>query len=52
MKRIPMVSGDEYEALTKGGRKFHKFRTGVRAKTKRSYRRRERRIFKILAKAS
>jgi hypothetical protein len=52
MTRIPMVSGDEYNDLTKTGRKFHKFRAGQRARTKRSYRRRERRISKILALAS
>lgn len=43
MRQVPMKSGWEYDALTKGGRRVHKFRAGVRAYTKRAFRRRERR---------
>jgi hypothetical protein len=42
MTRIPMINGDEYDALTKRGRAVHKFRAGQRARIKRSFRRRER----------
>ena len=40
--RIPMISGDEYDALTVGGRRVHIFRAGVRDAIKRRFRRRER----------
>lgn len=42
-RRVPMVSGHEYDSLTKGGRKVHVFKAGVRSYTKRKFRRRERR---------
>jgi hypothetical protein len=43
MKRlVSMKSGDEYEALTRGGRRVHRFRAGTRAEIKRRFRRRER----------
>ena len=38
--------GDEYKAMTKGGRRVHRFRAGTRAVIKRRFRRRERRVFK------
>lgn len=41
MKRIPMKTGDEYDALT-GWRKVLHWRAGERARIKRLYRRRER----------
>jgi hypothetical protein len=43
MKRIPMKSGDEYDALTSWRKVLH-WRAGERARIKRHYRRRERRI--------
>jgi hypothetical protein len=46
MKSIAMINGDEYDALTKRGRAVHAFRAGQRAKVKRGYRRRARRISK------
>ena len=41
MKRIPMKTGDEFDALT-GWRNVLHWRTGERARIKRAYRRRER----------
>lgn len=43
-----MNNGDEYDALTRRGRKCHRFRAGDRAKIKRGYRRRLRRQMKIV----
>lgn len=43
MRQVPMKNGFEYDALTKWGRRYHKFRAGVRAYIKRGFRRRERR---------
>lgn len=43
---VRMVSGDEYDSLTKWGRKFHRPPAGVRARVKRAFRRRERRALK------
>jgi hypothetical protein len=40
---IPMINGDEYDALTKRGRKVLRFPAGERARIKRAFRRRERR---------
>lgn len=37
-------NGDEFEAMTKGGRRVHRFRPGNRAQIKRRFRRRERRV--------
>lgn len=42
MKRIPMKTGDEFDALTKWRNVLH-WRPGERARIKRGYRRRERR---------
>lgn len=42
MRQVPMINGHEYDALTKGGRRVHKFKSKVRAYTKRGFRRRER----------
>ena len=39
--------GDEYDAMTKKGRRVHRFRPGTRARIKRNFRRRERRVFKV-----
>jgi hypothetical protein len=39
-------NGDEFDAMTKGGRRVHRFRAGTRAQIKRKFRRRERRAFK------
>lgn len=41
-QRIKMISGNEYKALTKGGRRYHYFQVGERAWVKRKFRRRER----------
>jgi chloramphenicol 3-O-phosphotransferase len=41
-RRIPMISGDEWDALTRW-RQYRRWPAGVRAKVKRGYRRRERR---------
>jgi hypothetical protein len=43
MRDIPLKSGDEYDALTRGGRRVHHFKPGERAAVKRKFRRRERR---------
>ena len=43
--RVPMSSGDEYDALTKWRHSLH-WRAGERARIKRGYRRRERRVLK------
>lgn len=45
-RREPMKSGDEYDALTRW-RKFLRWRAGERAKIKRLFRRRERRVGKV-----
>ena len=42
-----LKSGDEFDALTKGGRRYHRFRAGIRVAIKRKYRRCERRVFKM-----
>lgn len=42
-RRIPMKSGDEYDALS-NWRKVHRLKAGTRARIKRRFRRRERRI--------
>ena len=42
-KRIPMTSGDEYDRLTRGGRRVHANNHQENGKVKRRYRRRERR---------
>ena len=41
-------NGDEFEAMTKGGRRVHRFRPGNRAQIKRRFRRRERRTFNTI----
>ena len=41
--------GDEFKAMTKRGRRCHRFRAGTRAVIKRRFRRRERRVFKVCA---
>ena len=41
-------NGDEFEAMTKGGRRVHSFRPGNRAQIKRRFRRRERRTFNTI----
>ena len=43
---VRFKSGDEYTAMTRGGRRYHQFRPGIRAGIKRAFRRRERRVFK------
>jgi hypothetical protein len=50
-RSIRMGNGDEYDALTKGGRKVHTFKPGVRARIKRRFRRRERRVLRKLENA-
>ena len=42
MKRKPLSTGDEYDALTKA-KKYHKFRSGDRKKIKKNYNKKERR---------
>ena len=46
MYLVVLKTGDEFDALTKRGRRVHKFRPGTRAAIKRKSRRRERRVFK------
>lgn len=41
--RMPMSTADEYDALTKGGKKYHLFKAGQRKKIKRLYNKKERR---------
>jgi hypothetical protein len=43
---IRFENGDEFDAMTRRGRRWHRFRAGARAGIKRRFRRRERRIFK------
>ena len=43
---VPLKNGDEFDALTRGGRRYHRFRPGVRAAIKRRFRKRTRRVFK------
>lgn len=50
-KRLPLKSGDEYDALT-GWRRVLHWRAGQRAAIKRRYRRRERRSRKIDTRAA
>jgi hypothetical protein len=45
MKRMPLGSADEYDALTRW-KKFLKWRPGQRKKIKRTYNKRERRWLK------
>lgn len=47
MSRIPMKTGDEYDALTKW-KNYCTWRAGERAKIKRLYRRRERRANRVI----
>jgi hypothetical protein len=42
-REIPMINGDEYDALTRRGRKALRFPAGERARIKRAFRRRARR---------
>ncbi len=44
-RRIPMKSGDEFDALTNWRKVMH-FKAGARARIKRRFRRRERRLGK------
>jgi hypothetical protein len=46
MHLVRLRNGDEYDALTRRGRRVHKFRPGRRARIKRNFRRRERRVFR------
>lgn len=41
MRRIPLINGDEYDALTRAKQYYH-WKAGDRRKIKRAYRRRER----------
>lgn len=50
-QRIQMVSGDEYDALTRAKRFFH-WRPGQRAEIKRAFRRRERHEAKAIRRDS
>jgi hypothetical protein len=44
IKRMPLKTGDEYDALTKEGKRWHRtFRAGVRKKVKRAFNKKERR---------
>jgi hypothetical protein len=48
--RAPMKSGDEFDALTKKGKRFHAWRGGQRKAVKRAFNRRERKwLDKVLA---
>jgi hypothetical protein len=40
--RSKLINGDEFDALTKAGRRVRHFRAGIRAWIKRKFRRRER----------
>ena len=40
--REPLKGGDEYDALTKGGKRVHSFRPGQRKATKRKFWKRQR----------
>lgn len=45
-RRVLAIKGEYHDALSKGGRKVHTFKAGARARIKRRYRRRERRLGK------
>ena len=49
MQLVVLKNGDGYKAMTKRGRRCHRFRPGPRAQIKRNFRRRERRVFKTWA---
>lgn len=51
MKRIPMISGDEYDCFT-SWRRYRCWHAGQRAKIKRRYRRRERRAWRAACMAA
>lgn len=40
--RMPLRSANEYDALTKGGKKYNKFRPGARKKVKKAFNKKER----------
>ena len=42
-RRERLIDGDEWEALTRGGRRVHSFRAGIRARVKRKVNKRARR---------
>ena len=44
--RIPMINGDEFDALTRA-KKYYHFKPGTRKEIKRGYRARKRRIDRI-----
>jgi len=50
-KRIPMISGDEVDALTRW-RKYLKWRAGERKRVKQKYNRRERKSVKLKLRKS
>lgn len=50
MKVIAMKGGDEYDALTRGGRRVRIWKSGMRAWVKRKFRRRERHVTKRVEK--
>jgi hypothetical protein len=41
-RRERMIDGDEWDALTRGGRRVHRFRAGSRARVKRKFNKRSR----------
>ena len=45
--RIPLKTGDEYTALTRGGRKYVSLSHGQRSRIKLGYRRRLRRLVRL-----
>jgi len=45
-QRIPMIDGDEYDALCHGNKSFYNWRAGQRKAIKRKYNKRIRKYFK------
>jgi hypothetical protein len=41
-RRERLIDGDEWDALTRGGRRVHRFRAGSRARVKRKFNKRSR----------
>jgi hypothetical protein len=51
-RREQLIDGDEFDAITRGGRRVHKFRAGRRAMAKRKVNRRSRQAAKFSTKVT
>ena len=48
--RVKLISGDEWDGLTRGGKRVHIFRAGDRAKLKRKVAKRIRRAARVMVR--